>query len=80
MSFDTLLTIVLLMGAFAGAFLLFRSPSVYLAFFAEAARRVSPIIVAYVLKRNTPKVEEKMKQATRRAEEWDNFNKRPRDK
>lgn len=80
MSFDTLLKLALLLGAFAGAVMLFRSPGVYFAFIGEAARRVAPIIVAYVIKRNTPKVEAKMQKATRQAQEWDNFNKRPRDK
>lgn len=30
--------------------------------------------------RNTPRAENEMHKATRRAQEWDNFNKRPRDK
>lgn len=80
MSFDTLLTVVLLLGAFAGATLLFRSPTVYFEFLNEAARRVYPILAAYFTKRMSEEKEKDLGQSVRRAEEWDNFRKRPRDK
>jgi hypothetical protein len=77
---DAALLTVVLIGVACGVFMVARSPTFWAnvgtAMFAAAL----PHIRDYITKRNTPKVEERMHQATRRAQEWDNFNKRPKDK
>lgn len=80
MSLDTLLIIALVLGAFAGATLLFRSPNVYIDFATLAFEKLRPVIVSYALKRMTPEEEKQYREALRRGQEWDPFRKRPRDK
>lgn len=80
MSLDTLLIIALVLGAFAGATLLFRSPNVYLGFAEAAWTKLRPVLVAYLIKRMTPEEEARYREAVKRGQEWDPFRKRPRDK
>lgn len=80
MDFWTLVKLVALLGVFAGALILFRSPSVYLEFISVAAKKVAPVIMAYILKRMTPEEEKRYQDAIRRGQEWDPFRKRPKDK
>lgn len=80
MSLQTLLTIALVIGALAGATLLFRSPTVYFQFGAMVFEKLRPVIITYMLKRMTPEEEKRYQESVRRGQEWDPFRKRPRDK
>lgn len=64
----------------AGAYSIARTPKFYIELATELWPLIKGVAIAIFVPRNTPEVEDKMKQATRRAEEWDNFRKRPRDK
>lgn len=75
-----LIAVVVAVGFGLGAYSIARTPSFYVQLGTELWPIIKGVVVAYFVPRNTPKVEEKMHQATRRAQEWDNFNKRPRDK
>jgi hypothetical protein len=77
---DALLLVGIIAGVACGVFLVARSPTFWAAVGATILADAFPYIRDYVGKRNSPKVEEKMHDAVRRAQEWDNFNKRPKDK
>lgn len=77
---DAVLLVGIIAGVACGVFLVARSPTFWASVGAIIVANALPIIRDYILKRNPPKVEEKMHDATRRAQEWDNFNKRPRDR
>jgi len=76
MSLDTLLIIIVLLGAFAGAFMFFRSPHAYIAFGTIAIEKLKPVIFAYLLKRMSPEKEKEFRDCMRRGGEWDHVRKR----
>ncbi len=57
-----------------------RSPTVLAGLSAIAARAAANAIVTKVAKRNPPEIEAKMHECVRRGGEWDNFNKKCRDR
>lgn len=77
---DAALLGVVLIGVACGVFMVARSPTFWADVGAALFAAALPHIRDYIIKRNAPVIEERMHQATRRAQEWDNFNKRPRDK
>ena len=77
---DAALFIGVLIGVVLLVILVARSPTFWASVFVAILADAFPYIKDYVERRNTPKVEEEMHEATRRAQEWDNFNKRPKDK
>lgn len=77
---DAVLLCVVLIGVACGVFMVARSPTFWADVGMAVFAAVLPSLKDYIARRNSPKVEADMHQATRRAQEWDNFNKRPRDK
>jgi hypothetical protein len=77
---DAVLLGAAVLGLFLGGILVMRHPSIWLAIGSAIFTAMIPKLKEYIAKRNSPEVEAKMHQATRRAHEWDNFNKRPKDK
>lgn len=81
---ETISLVVVLTAAFVGLaaamFLVGQRPAFWVGAIVEIARRAWPSIREYLLRRNTPEIEAKMAECIRRGGEWDNFNKRCRDK
>lgn len=76
MSPDTLLLIAVLLGAFAGTFLLFRNAQGTYAFLSIALTKLKPVILSYVFKRMSPEKEKEFQECARRGGEWDHIRKR----
>lgn len=74
------LVVSVLIGVGAAAFLVMRSPTFWLDMGQQLAQRLAPEILKYLSKPLSPEDQKKLEQSIRRAEEWDNFNKRPRDR
>ena len=75
--------IVVLLGLGAGAFLIAQRPAFWVDLVARVLKalwpmilKAIPIIGKWLAKRNTPEVEEAMRECVRRGGEWDNFNKK----
>lgn len=75
---EAVATVVVLAGLGAGAFLVAQRPTFWIEFGARLLAAFAPRIWAYVSKRNTPEVEQQMRDCVRRGGEWDNFRKRCR--
>lgn len=73
---EVIATLVVLAGLGAGAFLVAQRPAFWIEFGTRLARQFLPLAVAYIIKRNPPKVEEAMQECLRRGGRWDNFKKR----
>lgn len=67
-------------GLTAAAFLVGQRPSFWVGAIIAVLTRAWPTIMAYLFKRMTPEQESELHQANRRAQEWDHFRKRPRDR
>jgi hypothetical protein len=70
--------VVLLLGVGAGGFLVAQRPAFWAGLAGVLLQKAFPYIAAYVMKRNTPEVEQAMADCVRRGGTWDNFNKRCR--
>lgn len=57
-----------------------RSPSFWIGLVKQVFALAVPDILEYLKARNTPDVEKEMQSCVRRGGEWDNFNKKCRDK
>lgn len=68
-----------LIGVGAAGFLVAQRPSFWYGLAIHAAKDLKPIILGYILKRNPPEIEAKMRDCIRRGGTWDNFRKRCRD-
>lgn len=66
----------ILCGTTAGAILVVRNP----AFWAGLITEMMKAAIPFIGKRNTPEIEAMMQECYRRGGEWDNFNKRCRQK
>lgn len=77
---DAALLAVVLIGVASGVFMVARSPTFWAEVGTAAFAAILPTLKEYIARRNSPEVEAKMHQASRSAQEWDNFNKRPKDK
>lgn len=69
----------IIVGVGAAGFLVAQRPSFWYGLLAHAVKDLTPIVLGYILKRNTPDVEAKMHDCIRRGGTWDNFKKRCRD-
>lgn len=69
-----------LIGVGAAAFLVMRTPAFWLDLGQQLAQRLAPEIMKYLSKPLSPEDQKKWEQSIRRAEEWDTFRKRPRDR
>ncbi len=67
-------------GLTAAAFLVGQRPSFWVGAIIAVLTRAWPTIKAYLFRRMTPEQESELRQATRRAQEWDHLRKRPRDR
>lgn len=65
-----------LTGVGAAGFLVAQRPSFWWGLGVVAFRAALPKILTYTMTRNTPEIEEKMRECYRRGGEWDNFKKR----
>ena len=74
MNLDTILIVVVAIGAAAGAFSFFRNPGSYISLGKVLFTELLPII----MKRKSPEDEKKWRDASRRGEEWDELNNRPK--
>lgn len=63
-------------GLGLGAYRAAQSPKVMAEAAALMVRSVMPLLSELVLKRNTPEVEQRMRECYRRGGRWDNFKKR----
>ncbi|CAB5155669.1 hypothetical protein UFOVP149_22 [uncultured Caudovirales phage] len=77
---DAALLVAVLIGVGCGVFMVARSPTFWADVGVAVFAALLPTLKDYIARRNSPEVEAKMHQAARRAQEWDNFNKRPKDK
>lgn len=84
---DYLLLAGFVLGMFAGGVMVARSPKFWVGVGIVILKKLWPYIVkaflataAYIGKPMSPEDTEKWHQSIRRAQEWDPFNKRPRDK
>ena len=80
---DLLLLLAFVVGLVAGGVLVSRSPAFWLGMLELLIRRLWPYLVKLWVRLKLPldpKAQEKLDQSRRRAEEWDNFNKKPRDR
>jgi hypothetical protein len=57
-----------------------RSPTFWIGLVKQVFALAVPDILEYFKARNTPAVEEEMRACIRRGDDWDNFNKKCRDK
>lgn len=76
MSPDTLLLIAVLLGAFCGAFFLFRNANGTYAFLSIVLTKLRPVILSYMLKRMSPEKEQEFRDCMRRGGVWDFHRKR----
>lgn len=74
------LVVAVLIGVGSAAFLVMRTPAFWLDMGQQLAQRLAPEILKYLSKPMSPEDQKKLDQSRRRAEEWDNFRKRPRDR
>jgi hypothetical protein len=74
------LVVAVLIGVGAAAFLVMRTPAFWLDFGQQLVQRLTPEIIKYLSKPLTPEDQKKLDAARRRAEEWDNFKKKPRER
>ena len=74
MSLDTILIIVVTLGAAAGAFSFFRNPGSYISLGKAFLKEIYPILA----KRKSPEDEKMWREAVLRGEEWDEFRNRPK--
>lgn len=74
MNLDTILVIVVLLGATAGAFSFFRNPDSYISLGKSLLKELYPILA----KRMSPEEEAQWRDAIKKGEEWDHLNKKPK--
>ena len=67
---------ILLLGIGAGGYLVAQRPAFWYGLVSAAFAAALPRIAEYILRRNPPDIEAKMRECIRRGGEWDNFNKR----
>ena len=80
---DLLLLVAFAGGLVAGGILVSRSPAFWLGMLELIIRRLWPYLMklwALLKLPLDPQSQEKLDQSRRRAEEWDHFNKKPRDR
>lgn len=69
-----------ILGIAAGGALVARSPTFWFGLGVVMFNAGFPYLKAYVTKRMTAEQEAELRKTTRRAQEWDPFRKKPRDK
>lgn len=74
------LVVAVLIGVGAAAFLVMRTPAFWLDLAQQLAHRLAPEILKYLSKPLSPEDQKKLDQSRRRAEEWDHFRRKPRDR
>ena len=74
------LVVAVLIGVGAAAFLVMRTPAFWLDFGQQLVQRLTPEVIKYLSKPLSPEDQKKLDKARRLPGEWDNFNKRPRDR
>jgi len=70
-------------GLGVGGYFVVRSPSFWIALVTEAAKVITPALQELgrrLARPLSPEDQKKYEQSYRRAQEWDNFRKRPRDR
>lgn len=72
--------IAMILGVAAGGFLAARQPAFWAEMISALGKAALPKIIAYLVLRNPPDIEKKMRDCVRRGGEWDNFKKKCRDK
>lgn len=80
---DYVLLAAFILGLAAGGFLMARSPAFWAGLVIVTLQRAWPYLVrlfVYLKLPMSPLDQQKLDQARRRAEEWDNFRKKPRDR
>ena len=68
------------LGLGLGAYRAAQSPTFMAGAAALLLKAVVPILAEFAAKRNAPEIEARMKDVSHRAGEWDNFNKRERER
>lgn len=76
---DAILVICMAIGAGAGAYSFARNPKTYMDIGRELFKALLPTLRT-VVRPMTPEDQKKLDKSRRLPGEWDNFNKRPRDK
>lgn len=80
---DYVLLAAFILGLAAGGFLMARSPTFWAGLVMVTLQRAWPYLVrlfVYLKLPMSPEDQKTLDQARRRAEEWDNFRKKPRDR
>jgi hypothetical protein len=80
---DLLLLLAFVVGLAAGGVLVSRSPAFWLGMLELLIRRLWPYLMKLWVRLKLPldpKAQEKLEHSRRRAEEWDHFRKKPRDR
>lgn len=80
---DYVLLAAFILGLAAGGLLMARSPAFWAGLVMVTLQRAGPYLVrlfVYLKLPMSPLDQQKLDQARRRAEEWDNFRKKPRDR
>jgi hypothetical protein len=73
---DAALWSAFLIGVAAAGFIVARRPAFWVELGLYMAKKLWPLILGYVLKRNDAETEERMRQCTRSGGKWNNFKKR----
>lgn len=80
---DYVLLAAFIIGLAAGGYMVARSPTFWVGLVMVILQRAWPYLrqlIAYLKLPMSPEDQKRWEQSIRRAEEWDNFRKRPRDK
>lgn len=76
---DLVLLLAFMLGLAAGGYLIARSPTFWVGLGLVIFKRAWPFLQPY-FKPLSPEDQKKLDQSRRRAEEWDHFKRKPRDK
>lgn len=76
----TALVVAVLIGVGAAAFLVMRTPAFWLDLSQQLVQRLTPEILKYLSTPLSPEDQKKLDASRRRAEEWDHFRKKPRER
>jgi hypothetical protein len=71
---------LVVLGLLAGGYIAAQRPSFWIEFGGRLLKKLWPLFFAYISKRMSPEKEKEFQQSVRRAQEWDPFRKRPREK
>lgn len=71
---------LVVIGLLAGVYVAAQRPSFWVEFGGRVVSALSPMVWAYISKRNSPDIERRMQECYRRGGEWDNFRKKCKDR